>query len=115
VETVCSVQHIITNGGAWYRQYGTEKSPGTKLFNVSGHVVRRGNYELALGFPMDELIFDLCGGIRAGRELKAVIPGGSSVPILAAHEIEGLACDYESVAAAGSAANALPSHLPYGG
>ena len=102
VETVTSVPHIITNGGAWYRQYGTEKSPGTKMFNVSGHVVRRGNYELPLGFPMDELIYDVCGGIRDGRKLKAVIPGGSSVPILTAGEVEGLASDYESVAAAGS-------------
>jgi NADH-quinone oxidoreductase subunit F len=102
VETVCSVPHIITHGGAWYRQWGPEKSPGTKLFNVSGHVVRRGNYELPLGFPMDELIFDVCGGIRNGRKLKAVIPGGSSVPILTADEIVGLACDYESVAQAGS-------------
>ncbi|MFO7892635.1 MAG: NADH-quinone oxidoreductase subunit NuoF [Longimicrobiales bacterium] len=102
VETITSVPHIITNGGAWYREFGTEKSPGTKLFNVSGHVVRRGNYELPLGFPMDEFIYDVCGGIRNGRKLKAVIPGGSSVPILTAEEIEGLASDYESVAEAGS-------------
>jgi NADH-quinone oxidoreductase subunit F len=102
VETVCSVPHIVNNGGHWYRQWGPEKSPGTKLFNVSGHVVRRGNYELPLGFPLDELIYDVCGGIRNGRSLKAVIPGGSSVPILTADEVEGLAADYESVAAAGS-------------
>ncbi len=102
VETVCAVPHIVTHGGAWYRQWGTEKSPGTKMFNVSGHVVRRGNYELPLGFPMDELIYDVCGGIRDGRKLKAVIPGGSSVPILTAKEVEGLASDYESVAKAGS-------------
>jgi NADH-quinone oxidoreductase subunit F len=102
VETVCSVPHIMNNGGAWYRQWGTEKSPGTKMFNVSGHVVRRGNYELPLGFPMDELIYDVCGGIRDGRKLKAVIPGGSSVPILTADEIEGLPADYESVAEAGT-------------
>ncbi|HUG39434.1 MAG TPA: NADH-quinone oxidoreductase subunit NuoF [Longimicrobiales bacterium] len=102
VETLCSVPHIIRNGGAWYRQWGTEKSPGTKMFNVSGHVERRGNYELALGFPMDDLIYEVCGGIRDGRKLKAVIPGGSSVPILTAEEIEGLAGDYESVAQAGS-------------
>ncbi|HUG40958.1 MAG TPA: NADH-quinone oxidoreductase subunit NuoF [Longimicrobiales bacterium] len=102
VETLCSIPHIVLNGGAWYRQWGTEKSPGTKMFNVSGHVVRRGNYELPLGFPMDDLIHDVCGGIRDGRKLKAVIPGGSSVPILTAQEIEGLASDYESVAQAGS-------------
>jgi len=101
VETVSTVPHIIKNGGAWYRQWGTEKSPGTKLFNVSGHVVRRGNYELPLGFPLKDLIYDVCGGIRDGRKLKAVIPGGSSVPILSADEID-IAMDYESVAAAGS-------------
>ncbi|HUE76601.1 MAG TPA: NADH-quinone oxidoreductase subunit NuoF [Longimicrobiales bacterium] len=102
VETLCSVPHIIRNGGAWYRQWGTEKSPGTKMFNVSGHVVRRGNYELSLGFPLDDLIYEVCGGIRDGRKLKAIIPGGSSVPILTAEEVEGLAGDYESVAQAGS-------------
>jgi len=101
VETVSAVPHILRRGPEWYRSMGTEKSPGTKLFNVSGHVVRRGNYELPLGFPLKDLIYDVCGGIRDGRELKAVIPGGSSVPILAAHECD-IALDYESVAAAGS-------------
>ncbi|MGH7482738.1 MAG: NADH-quinone oxidoreductase subunit NuoF [Longimicrobiales bacterium] len=101
VETLCAVPHIVRHGGSWYRQWGTEKSPGTKLFNISGHVVRRGNFELPLGFNLKELIYDVCGGIRDGRELKAVIPGGSSVPILAAHEVD-IAMDYESVQQAGS-------------
>ena len=101
VETLCAVPHIVRNGAEWYRSFGTEKSPGTKLFNVSGHVVRRGNFELPLGFSLKELIYDICGGIRDGRSLKAVIPGGSSVPILAAHECD-IALDYESVAAAGT-------------
>jgi NADH-quinone oxidoreductase subunit F len=101
VETVSSVPHIIVNGADWYRSFGTEKSPGTKLFNVSGHVVRRGNFELPLGFNMKELIYDVCGGIRDGRSLKAVIPGGSSVPILSADEID-IPLDYEGVARAGS-------------
>ena len=101
VETVSTVPHIIKNGGDWYRQWGTEKSPGTKLFNVSGHVVRRGNFELPLGFGLKDLIYDVCGGIRDGRKLKAVIPGGSSVPILSADEVD-IAMDYESVAQAGS-------------
>jgi NADH-quinone oxidoreductase subunit F len=65
---------------------------------MSGHLVRRGNFELPLGFPLKELIYDVCGGIRDGRSLKAVIPGGSSVPILSADEID-IALDYESVAA----------------
>jgi NADH-quinone oxidoreductase subunit F len=101
VETVCAVPHIVNNGAEWYRSFGTEKSPGTKLFNMSGHLVRRGNFELPLGFNLKELIYDVCGGIRDGRSLKAVIPGGSSVPILAADEID-IAMDYESVAQAGS-------------
>jgi NADH-quinone oxidoreductase subunit F len=101
VETLCAVPHIVKNGADWYRQWGTEKSTGTKLFNMSGHLVRRGNFELPLGFNLKELIYDVCGGIRDGRALKAVIPGGSSVPILAADEID-IAMDYESVAAAGS-------------
>src|SRR5688500_5289884 len=101
VETLCAVPHIVENGAEWYRQWGTEKSPGTKLFNVSGHVKRRGNYELPLGFPLRDLIYDVCGGIEGDRKLKAVIPGGSSVPMLAAHEID-IAMDYESVAAAGT-------------
>jgi len=101
VETVSTVSHIIKNGAEWYRQWGTEKSPGTKLFNVSGHVVRRGNFELPLGFNLKELIYDVCGGIRDGRKLKAVIPGGSSVPILSADEID-IPLDYEGVAQAGS-------------
>jgi NADH-quinone oxidoreductase subunit F len=101
VETLCAVPHIIRNGATWYRGFGTEKSPGTKLFNVSGHVVRRGNFELPLGFSFRELIYDVCGGIRDGRALKAVIPGGSSVPILTASEID-IPLDYESVAKAGS-------------
>jgi NADH-quinone oxidoreductase subunit F len=101
VETLCAVPHIVKNGADWYRQWGTEKSTGTKLFNMSGHLVRRGNFELPLGFNLKELIYDVCGGIRDDRSLKAVIPGGSSVPILAADEID-IAMDYESVAAAGS-------------
>jgi NADH-quinone oxidoreductase subunit F len=101
VETLCAVPHIVLHGAEWYRQWGTEKSPGTKLFNMSGHLVRRGNFELPLGFNLKELIYDVCGGIRDGRRLKAVIPGGSSVPILAADECD-IAMDYESVAQAGS-------------
>ncbi|HUF12164.1 MAG TPA: NADH-quinone oxidoreductase subunit NuoF [Longimicrobiales bacterium] len=101
VETLCAVPHIIANGADWYRQWGTEKSPGTKLFNVSGHVKRRGNYELPLGFPLRDLIYDVCGGIEGDRSLKAVIPGGSSVPMLSADEID-IPMDYESVAAAGT-------------
>ncbi|MEX0855945.1 MAG: NADH-quinone oxidoreductase subunit NuoF [Gemmatimonadota bacterium] len=102
VETLCAVPHIVKNGGAWYRQWGSEKSPGTKIFCVSGHVVRPGNYELPLGFPLESLIHDVCGGFREGRRLKAVIPGGSSVPILSAAECVDCALDYEGVVEKGS-------------
>lgn len=102
VETLSAVPHIITNGGPWYRQWGTEKSPGTKLFCVSGHVNRPGNYELPLGFPLMDLINDVCGGMKDGKALKAVIPGGSSVPLLNAEECQNCDLDYEGVQAAGS-------------
>lgn len=102
VETLAAVPHILRHGGEWYRQWGTEKSPGTKLFCVSGHVSRPGNYELPLGFPMMDLIEDVCGGIPGGKALKAVIPGGSSVPIMSADECESCELCYEGVEAAGS-------------
>ena len=102
VETLAVVPHIILKGGDWYRSLGTEKSGGTKLFTVSGHVARPGNYEVPMGYPLMKLINEDCGGITGGRKLKAVIPGGSSVPILTAEECEKVNLDYESVAAAGT-------------
>jgi len=102
VETLCAIPHIIEHGGEWYRQWGTEKSPGTKLFCVSGHVEKPGNYELPLGYPLRSLIYDVCGGIPGGKALKAVIPGGSSVPFLSAADCETCPLDYEGVEAAGS-------------
>ncbi len=102
VETLCAIPSIVENGGAWYKQWGTEQSPGTKLFCVSGHVNRPGNYELPLGFSLKELIYDVCGGIPEGRALKAVIPGGSSVPLLSVEECETCELSYEGVVEAGS-------------
>jgi NADH-quinone oxidoreductase subunit F len=102
VETLSAVPHIVTNGGEWYRQWGTEKSPGTKLFCVSGHVRKPGNYELPLGFPLMSLIEDVCGGMRDGNALKAVIPGGSSVPIIDADESARCMLDYEGCVAVGT-------------
>ncbi|MBI4178625.1 NADH-quinone oxidoreductase subunit NuoF [bacterium] len=84
VETIAQVPAIVERGAAWYRKRGTEKSPGTRVFCVSGHVVKPGLYELPNGTPMRDLIFDWCGGLRPGRTLKAVIPGGSSMPVLTA-------------------------------
>ena len=102
VETLAVVPHIILNGGEWYRQWGTEKSPGTKLFCVSGHVRKPGNYELPLGFPLIDLIDDVCGGIRDGNQLKAVIPGGSSVPLINAEDARKCELDYEGCVEVGT-------------
>ncbi|MCY4646483.1 MAG: NADH-quinone oxidoreductase subunit NuoF [Gammaproteobacteria bacterium] len=102
VETLAAVPHIVEHGGEWYRQWGTDKSPGTKLFCVSGHVEKPGNYELPLGFPMMELIEDVCGGVAEGRTLKSVIPGGSSVPLMDAEDCRECTLCYEGVEAAGS-------------
>jgi len=104
VETLAAVPHILTRGAAWYKalSLGNPKSTGTKLISVCGHIARPGNYEITLGFPMEDLVFDLAGGMRPGRTLKAVIPGGSSVPIMTAAEIEDCPTDYEGIAAKGS-------------
>jgi NADH-quinone oxidoreductase subunit F len=104
VETLAAVPHIIVRGAAWYKGLvmGSPKSPGTKLISVCGHVQEPGNYEITLGFPMKDLVFELAGGMRPGRTLKAVIPGGSSVPIMSAAEVENCPTDYENIQANGS-------------
>jgi NADH-quinone oxidoreductase subunit F len=84
VETFCHVPHILRNGAAWFKGFGTDKSPGTTLFGVSGHVARPGLYELPLGTRLDSIIFEHAGGIPGGRKVKGVIPGGMSMPILPA-------------------------------
>ena len=98
VETLASVKYILRDGVEGYRQHGTEKSPGTKIFSVSGSVVRPGNYEVPLGYPLKKLIFEDCGGLKEGRTLKAVIPGGSSSKVLTRKEAEGASLDYENLA-----------------
>ncbi|HZF68430.1 MAG TPA: NADH-quinone oxidoreductase subunit NuoF [Gemmatirosa sp.] len=105
VETLSAVPHILTHGADWYKQFGrpdNPKSTGTKLFSVCGNVARPGNYEVPMGFPFEEFLWELCGGAADGREIKAVIPGGSSVPILTAEECRGALMDYEGIVAAGS-------------
>jgi NADH-quinone oxidoreductase subunit F len=102
VETLCALPWIIENGAPAYSAIGTEKSKGTKLFSVSGHVAKPGVYEVDLGYPLMDFINNECGGIPNGRKLKAVIPGGSSVPVLKAEECEGVLLDYESLLKAGS-------------
>ena len=101
VETLCCVPHIINNGADWFKSIGTEKSSGPKLYCVSGHVRNPGVYELPMGIPLKELIFDHAGGILHNRKLKAVIPGGSSTNVLTESEID-INMDFDSVAAAGS-------------
>ncbi|HXG94031.1 MAG TPA: NADH-quinone oxidoreductase subunit NuoF [Blastocatellia bacterium] len=102
VETLCAVPWIIENGGAAYAAIGTEKSKGTKLFSVSGDINKPGVYEVDMGYPLLDFINNECGGMLEGRRLKAVIPGGSSVPVLRAEECEGVLLDYESLLKAGS-------------
>lgn len=102
VETIAAVPFILNNGSQAYRRWGTEKSPGTKLFSVSGHVKKPGCYEVPLGYPLKNLLEKECGGIGGTGRLKAVIPGGSSVPILTAEEAMDTNLDYESIAAKGS-------------
>ena len=104
VESITTVPPILEMGGAEYAKLGRpEASTGTRVFSLSGNVVRPGNYELPHGFPLRDLIYDVGGGIVDGRELKAVIPGGSSTAILTAAEIDGLTLDYDSLAQAGTA------------
>ena len=104
VETLAAVPHIINRGAEWYAglKLGNPKSTGTKLFSVCGHVQKPGNYEITLGFPMKDLLHDMCGGPPPGRRFKAVIPGGSSVPILTAEEADAAILDYEGCVAAGT-------------
>ena len=104
VETLAAVPHILMRGAAWYAglSLSNPKSTGTKLFSVCGHVMKPGNFEVTMGFPMKDLIHDLAGGMRPGRTLKAVIPGGSSVPIMNRDEAEAALCDYEGIIAQGS-------------
>ena len=101
VETITTVPKIIELGGAEYAKLGVANSAGTRVFSLSGNVVRGGNYEVELGTTLRELIYDLGGGIAGGRELKAVIPGGSSVPVLTADQID-TPLDFDSIAQAGS-------------
>ncbi|HEY5976590.1 MAG TPA: NADH-quinone oxidoreductase subunit NuoF [Solirubrobacterales bacterium] len=102
VETLSNVPKIVANGAEWFKGYGTEQSPGTKVVSISGCVERPGNYEVELGIPTRELIYDLAGGPGQGREVKAFYPGGSSSPVLTAEEGLDLPYSFEAMAEAGS-------------
>jgi NADH-quinone oxidoreductase subunit F len=102
VETLSNVPHIVRNGAGWFKGFGTEQSPGTKVVSISGCVQRPGNYEVELGIPTRELIMGLAGGPAEGREVKAFYPGGSSSPVLTAEEGLDLPYSFEAMAEAGS-------------
>lgn len=101
-ETLAALPWIMENGAPAYKAIGTEKSTGTKLISASGHINKPGVYEIELGYPMKKFIEEECGGVLGGKKLKAVIPGGSSVPVLRADELEGVNMDYESLQKAGT-------------
>src|ERR1700742_4352768 len=102
VETLSNVPRIVANGADWFRQWGTEQSPGTKVVSISGGVRRPGNYEISLGLPTRDLIYELAGGPLPGRTVKAIYPGGSSSPVLTAEEAMGVPYSLQAMAAAGS-------------
>ncbi|MBS1888862.1 MAG: NADH-quinone oxidoreductase subunit NuoF [Actinobacteria bacterium] len=102
VETLSNVPRIVAKGADWFRQYGTEQSPGTKVVSISGGVRRPGNYEISLGLPTRDLIYELAGGPLPGRSVKAIYPGGSSSPVLTAAEAMDLPYSFEAMAEAGS-------------
>jgi len=105
VETLAAVPHIINNGAAWYKQWmrpDNPKSTGTKLYSVCGNIQRPGNYEVPMGFPFKDFLYDLSGGPLPGRKFRAIIPGGISVPIQTLDEAEASLMDYEGFVAQGT-------------
>lgn len=100
-ETLASVPVVLEKGGEWFADLGVPKSGGTKIFSISGHVNRPGNYEIPMGTPFSELL-DMAGGVLNGNKLKAVIPGGSSMPVLPGETMMKVNMDYDSIMQAGS-------------
>ena len=100
-QSLASVPAIMRNGATWFAELGPEGSGGTAQFSVSGHIEKPGNYELPMGVPFKDLL-ELCGGVLGGRKLKAVIPGGSSVPVMPAEAIMDCTMDFNALQAAGS-------------
>ena len=107
-ETLASVPVIMEKGGAWFQALGTEKSGGTKIFSVSGHVEKPGVFEIPMGTPFKTLL-EMAGGVRKGRKLKAVIPGGSSMKIVPGEVMLGVNMDYEGLQSVGSAIGSVAS------
>ncbi len=101
VETLSNIPHIVLNGADWYANIGMPKSTGTKIFSLSGHVNKPGNYELPMGTTLRELIYEHGGGMKDDRNLKAIIPGGVSTPVLTSQSLD-VKMDFESLYEAGS-------------
>ncbi len=101
IETLACIPHIVSRGAEWFAGIGTEQSKGPKIFSVSGHVKRPGNFELPLGTPLSEIIYEHAGGMWSDRKLKAIIPGGASTPVLTADQVD-TPMAFESLEAAGS-------------
>ena len=100
-ETIASVSHILNMGGEAYAKIGSNRNGGTRLFCISGHAERPGVYELPMGYNLKKMIYEVAGGVRGGRQLKAVVPGGSSTPVLLPSEID-IGMDFDQVGKAGS-------------
>ncbi len=101
IETLACIPHIVSRGAEWFAGIGTEQSKGPKIFSVSGHVKRPGNFELPLGTPLSEIIYEHAGGMWSNRKLKAIIPGGASTPVLTADQVD-TPMAFETLEAAGS-------------
>ena len=102
VETICNIPHIIKNGAAWHAGLGHSEDPGSRLWCVSGHVEKPGVYEIETGYKLQDLLDGPCGGMRGGRKLKAVIPGGSSSKVLLPEEVAKVTMDTPGIRAMGS-------------
>ena len=100
-ETIANAPHILLMGGEAYAELGTERNGGTRLFGISGHVERPGVYELPMGYSLRKAIYEVAGGIKGGKQLKAVVPGGASCPVLRADEID-VGLDFDQMAKAGT-------------
>ena len=100
-QSIASLPTILRKGSQWFADLGVKGSGGTAIFSMSGHVEKPGNYELPLGIPFPELL-EIAGGVRGGRKLKAVIPGGSSCPVVPAEKMMTLTMDFDTIKAAGS-------------
>jgi len=100
-ETIANAPHILLMGGEAYAKLGTERNGGTRLFGISGHVERPGVYELPMGYSLRKAIYDVAGGIKGGKKLKAVVPGGASCPVLTADEID-VGLDFDQMGKAGT-------------